>query len=283
MLSTAQLRQTLLKIKGKKFNINDLAFSYDQIAKEYLEKFYDPFRENYQEIYNLLGSLNKKKLLDLGCGPGWFGQMILTKSSPALYHGIDLSTGMLQEARKLLKDFTNTKMEHHNFLEKLSQLPEDSYDIIICTWSIDFNEIENLLKKIFRVLKPGGKLVMLCDTANSCCEVNDIIQKLLVTKIKEIDYVLPQKYFPANSHALTELFNDTGFRQSVIWNKSTDFVFASPLDVYKWTKYSGLLVLWDQILDLRNDPSKDFIKLLQPAIPGKYVITKKYLGAITTK
>lgn len=282
MVLITQLRQTFFKISGKKFDINMLAASYDQIGHQYLS-FYEPFQEEYIQLGKSLGSLQGKKILDLGCGPGWFGKLILENSLPELYQGVDISTEMIHQGRKLLKDFPNKKFIHNDFLPFLQQAPENYWDVILCTWSLEFNAVNTLFKEILRVLKPGGKLVMLIDLKNSCSPINDILHELVNRKLNQIDFLLPKKYLPNDYHELTELFNKNGFRQTIIRNKSQELIFDSPSQLYSWAKNSGLFAVYDQILDLKDNNSNELIKALASSLPGKQKITKKYLSVIAIK
>jgi len=280
----SQLRQTILLVKGKKFTIHNLASSYDLISKNFSENFNLPFQEYYIQLFNLLGEITNKKILDLGCGTGWLGEQLHTNYSPAFYHGIDISTGMIYEARKKLTGGFKLKLEHGDFLKILDLIPQNSYDIVFLTWSLKFNNSKLLFNKILKVLKPGGKLALLTETKDSAREITNALKNYFENKSNQIDMVLPKIYSPENSHDLTLNFNKTGFKQTVVWNKSQTYNFSSASEVSNWAASIGLFAGWDQVLDLYQPYFyEELNNLIKPTIPGKWLITKKILGAIASK
>ncbi|MDK2822935.1 MAG: hypothetical protein PWQ67_1928 [Clostridia bacterium] len=284
MVLSSQLKQTLLKVKRKNFTVQNLASSYDKISKDYSKNFNYQLTDCYLQLLNLLGGVNNKTVLDLGCGTGWFGKLLYTKYSPIFYHGIDISTGMIYEARKTLSENSNLKLEHGNFQAILELMPDNSYDVVFLNWSLKFNNFRELFSKVLRILKPDGKLALLTETNNSEFEINDAISKLIANNINQINLVLPKTFLPSDSHELTKYFNETNFKQTIVWNKSQDYNFQSPIEVSSWARLTGLLAAWDQILDFQEPHLlEEFISLIKPTIPGKFLITKKILGAIAKK
>src|SRR5437763_4906201 len=88
-----------------KSNVQD---AYDRAAKAYADKLYDelaskPFdREMLDRMIEKVGSLGT--ICDLGCGPGQIARY--RKDRRAQVDGIDLSAGMIAQARRLKPDIT---------------------------------------------------------------------------------------------------------------------------------------------------------------------------------
>jgi ubiquinone/menaquinone biosynthesis C-methylase UbiE len=101
-----------------------------------------------------------KRILDAGTGNGRYLKVLLKESDPdALLVGCDLSTGMLRRAEMRLKS------KRPNLLTAdVTKLPyaDKSFDAAICGWVIEHLPNQLLgLQELHRVLKPGGKLLVL--------------------------------------------------------------------------------------------------------------------------
>lgn len=101
-----------------------------------------------------LGRVNK--ILDVGCGKGEVGYILLTKKISKYVYGVDVDEDALKEARK--KGLLTFKVDLNS--EKLP-FPEEFFDIII---SLDVIEhiinIDNMMSEIRRVLKTNGILII---------------------------------------------------------------------------------------------------------------------------
>jgi len=284
MTIKSQIKQTILFAQGKKFTIQHLAPSYDKISTHFTESFNLPLKSCYEPLLDMLGDQKGKKVIDLGCGTGWLGQKLLTENAPAFYHGLDISTGMIYQARKTLAAYSNIKLEHGDFLEVIDLLEENTFDTVILTWSLKFNNFKILLEKVLKILKPGGKLALLTETSDSEIEIFNALITLLENNIEQVELVLPKTSLPKDAYHLTQSFNTVGYAQTVIWNQSLNYNFYTPSELTTWAQSMGLLAGWDQILDFYQPHLlQEFHDLLQPIIPGKWLITKKILGAIAIK
>lgn len=81
-----------------------------------------------------------ENFLELGCGDGHFGSLVKQKQS-CKYHGIELFEDASDKAERLLDEVFTGGVE-----EVLPQLPDNTYDCIIC------NDILEHLKNPFEVL-----------------------------------------------------------------------------------------------------------------------------------
>ncbi|MDR0136762.1 class I SAM-dependent methyltransferase [Metabacillus idriensis] len=103
-----------------------------------------------------LPDLHGKSILDLGCGTGDFAKYCVDHGASSVM-GVDLSEKMLKQAI-----FENSHKTIEYFCSSIEgfEAEVDSFDVIIS--SLVFHYIEDfteLIKKIGRWLKPGGKLV----------------------------------------------------------------------------------------------------------------------------
>lgn len=80
--------------------------NYDAIAEEYKKAKLQPWRlyiETFM-LFDLVGDLTGKSVLDLGCGEGFHTRLLRQKGADRVV-GVDLFAGMIDLARK--------QEEHH--------------------------------------------------------------------------------------------------------------------------------------------------------------------------
>ena len=134
--------------------------SYDQVAREYAEKFKDemdskPFdRDCLDRLVREVGSLGP--ICDLGCGPGQIARYLHRQGAEAL--GVDLSPRMIAEAQQLNPDI-------HFHQGNMLSLPDTDNSwggiaAFYCIIHIPRKQVVYALREMKRVLKPGGVLLV---------------------------------------------------------------------------------------------------------------------------
>lgn len=114
-----------------------------------------------KKAVNLLKKDQPKLILDIATGTGDFAIEALALN-PDKVIGVDISEGMLAEGRKKLK---KRKLDDRIELqlgdsEKLL-FEENKFDAVIVSFGVrNFENLEKGLKDMHRVLKPGGKTVI---------------------------------------------------------------------------------------------------------------------------
>jgi len=116
-----------------------------------------------KEALKQLKSINPKKILDVATGTADVAIMATKLLNPEKVTGIDISDGMLELGRKKVAeqhlgniiDLVNGDSETINFLD-------NTFDAVTVSFGVrNFEHLEKGLAEILRVLKPGGKLVVL--------------------------------------------------------------------------------------------------------------------------
>jgi len=116
-------------------------------------------RESREAIYNYLPGLHDLgSVIEFGCGPGFFTRAIAQNAASVL--ATDLSLQMLGRARANLADVTNVRFEKAN-CEQI-HFPDGAFDTVFTANVVQILEHpEQALKEAYRILKPGGRLILL--------------------------------------------------------------------------------------------------------------------------
>jgi SAM-dependent methyltransferase len=104
----------------------------------------------------LLPGLRDLRVVDLGCGFGWFCRWARQQGAAAVL-GIDVSQKMLARARAATTDAAITYLEAD--LEG-AELPQAAFDLAYSSLALHYVEdLGGLLAKVHRALAPNGRLI----------------------------------------------------------------------------------------------------------------------------
>ena len=107
-------------------------------------------------IQRLLPKLRDKRVVDLGCGFGWFARWAMSQGAAGVL-GVDLSENMLSRARAETADPGVRYLRAD--LESL-ELPEGASDLAYSSLALHYVEdLPRLVGEVFRALVSGGHFV----------------------------------------------------------------------------------------------------------------------------
>jgi demethylmenaquinone methyltransferase/2-methoxy-6-polyprenyl-1,4-benzoquinol methylase len=149
---------------GKKEQVakmfDDIAFRYD-----FLNRFLSGGIDIYwrKRAIKELNALRPQHVLDVATGTGDVAIMMSKYLNPVHITGIDISEGMLELGRKkIAKQLLNDRIELRLGDSEAINFPQDSFDAVIVAFGVrNFENLRTGLSEMLRVLKPGGKLVVL--------------------------------------------------------------------------------------------------------------------------
>lgn len=110
-----------------------------------------------------LKDLQPKKVLDVATGTADVALMTYKALNPETIIGIDISDGMLELGRKKIEKqgLQNTIQLFNGDSEQINY-PDNSFDAVTVAFGVrNFQNLEKGLQEMLRVLRPGGKLVVL--------------------------------------------------------------------------------------------------------------------------
>ena len=135
--------------------------SFDESAgdEQHFPATIDPRIYHVKLIREHLGALRGKRVLDVGCGKGRFGRVILEQEPEAELWGLDISEEMLRYAPESM----------HTRAGSMTEVPFESefFDGAYATESLEHAvEIEKAVSEICRVVKPGGRIAVIDKNAD---------------------------------------------------------------------------------------------------------------------
>ena len=117
------------------------------------------------ELVRESGGADRVKLLDVGCGTGRTLHQLAIAHPTMRLHGCDMSPAYIKLARKRLEDVQEVTLA----VENAESLPwaDETFDVVTSTYmfhELPRNARRNVVREMFRVLRPGG-LVVIEDSA----------------------------------------------------------------------------------------------------------------------
>jgi SAM-dependent methyltransferase len=140
--------------------LSDYQSSYDRIAKEYTARIageleHKPLDRMLLDDFALRVN-GTGRVCDLGCGPGHVARYLHDRGLDVF--GIDLSPGMIEQARKL-----NPAIEFRQGNMLALDVEDGAWAAIVAFYSIIHipkADIPQAFSEMFRALKPGGLLFL---------------------------------------------------------------------------------------------------------------------------
>jgi len=120
-----------------------------------MEKDHSPTIEYMLQTLNLD---NDARVLEVGCGNGWFLRKLASSLSYGL--GIDRSQVMIDSARELSKGFGNLvfRVDELGSLSNEEVYRTATFDSIVGVEAIYWTPVQNNLNQFYRILRNGGRL-----------------------------------------------------------------------------------------------------------------------------
>ncbi|MBN7772310.1 class I SAM-dependent methyltransferase [Clostridium aminobutyricum] len=242
----------------KKVKNTDIASSYDIVSKGYDTYFLKTMHRHNDEVLSLL--LKKsvgEQVLDLACGTGYNTRFLQKHGVKAEITLVDLSEGMLTQAKeKSVNNNQQLTFIHQDMLSYLRSCPDEKYDTVICMWAIKYQPPMQVIKECARILKKGGRMAVIVNTADTLLEIRALYPKLLVRNVLSIQRIMRDLPNPKNSKVFEGWFTDCGFDVTLVQKGSQRFGFANAAELVEFVTATGALAGYDRMIDLRSDKIK---------------------------
>jgi ubiquinone/menaquinone biosynthesis C-methylase UbiE len=148
--------------------------SYDRLAEEYARRIADELQHKPldRELLDRFAhqTTGRGEVCDMGCGPGHVARYL--RDAGASVFGLDLSPGMLEQARKLNPDisFREGNMLALDILDGALAGIAAFYAIV----NIPKLSLPVVFREIQRVLQPGGLLLLAFHTGNEVLHEDEL-------------------------------------------------------------------------------------------------------------
>ncbi len=132
------------------------------------------------DVVSMLDLSGAISLLDVGCGTGWaLGEAARRTGGKGDFWGVDMSPKMIEKAKENFAGKAN-----FHFLQATADaipLGDSLFDSIICTNSFHhYLHPEKALREMHRLLKPGGKVLILDPVADTLLiRLFDVVARLI--------------------------------------------------------------------------------------------------------
>lgn len=135
-------------------------------------------------------------MLDIGCGGGATLNRLLKKSKNAKVYGIDISEESVAKAKKVCADTLDKQVfVCQGSVEKLPY-ENDMFDLVTAVETIYFwPNIADCLQEVRRVLKPGGRFVIMVEVLDSDSVWTNVVEGMTAYSPEEIQKMLDEAGF----------------------------------------------------------------------------------------
>lgn len=133
--------------------------SYETIAGKYAATVdAKPWNAHYERpaVVSLLPDLQNAKVLDVGCGSGWYAEYLVGRGADVTTFDINAEFVRLTRARVVGR----ARILQADLTEPLAFAADEEFDVAVCPLVLHYlRDWQPTLRELHRVLKPDGVLV----------------------------------------------------------------------------------------------------------------------------
>ncbi len=200
---------------------NNISADYDKMNAIISFKQHDIWRD---KTMKKMGNLSGMTILDLCCGTGdWSFDLSKAVGHSGKVVGLDFSENMLKVAQDKLDKKGNTNIEFIQGNAMNLPFENERFDVVTIGYGLrNTPDYLTVLREIFRVLKPGGKVVCI-ETSHPTFpiykqafelyfkKVMPFLGKVFAKSLKEYQWLQESAENFPDAKALAQLFRKAGF------------------------------------------------------------------------
>ncbi|HEX5003462.1 MAG TPA: class I SAM-dependent methyltransferase [Bacteroidia bacterium] len=122
------------------------------------------WQNSISDLINFMGRVEGNMILDAGCGHGMSTQMLAAAFPHASIKGVDISKNMIRRALRAHSKSVNESGNLEFICADAAGMPfqNETFDVVTAhSFLYMVHSREKIIKEFFRVLKPGGMVVLL--------------------------------------------------------------------------------------------------------------------------
>lgn len=217
----------LFNSEGTRRMIEELQSSYDRVAENYAKQFRDelakkPFdRKMLDWLAEKVGSSGV--ICDMGCGPGQIARYL--HSQGAKVCGVDLSSAMVKQARKLNSDIPFQQGD----MLALADVADNFFGGIAAFYSIVHiprQKVVRALQELKRVLRPKGVLLLTFHIGREIKHLNGMLGKEVSLDFFFFETEDMKDYLRTAGFELEEAIERDPYSEEVEYQSRRAYIFA---------------------------------------------------------
>ncbi len=192
-----------------------------------------------RELIGLATAREQDSILDLGCGTGKLTVELARLAPKGRVTGLDPSPEMLDKARAVSGGLANLR---------LLQLPaqtmefDDEFDLVFSNSALQWvKEQEDVLHRVYRSLRKGGRIAFQMPMKNFCTEFFDAVEyatSLLGYERFYVGWRSPWRFSTKDEYET--VLTRTGFQAVKVYIKEYHLAFGAVNDLVNWWSSAGL-------------------------------------------
>ena len=203
--------------------------SYDRVADKYTRHIFDELQNkplDRELLSRFAAEVGSGQVCDMGCGPGHVARYL--HDAGVTVFGLDLSRGMLEQARKLNPDI--------HFMEGnmlALELADKTLAGIVAFYAIVHLQQESLpqvFREMERVLRPGGRLLLAFHIGDEVIRVEELWDEPVSLNFVFLDPLVIQCRMESAGLRIEEVIERGPYAPEVEYQSRRAYIFARKPD-----------------------------------------------------
>jgi MoaA/NifB/PqqE/SkfB family radical SAM enzyme/protein-L-isoaspartate O-methyltransferase len=265
----------------------ELQVAYDRVHGDYDEFWLAEAAKPIDELVAQLRLEACKRVLEAGCGTGYATAQLAGRLPPSSeLVAVDLSEGMLAEARKRLRStgLSNVRFVAGDALEVLCT--NGPFDLVFSSWVLGYIPLKPFFAAVSHALTSKGQLAFVVHKENSPREPLEIFGEIVTDDPTVLQKRVAFDFPRGMDHVRSEL-DAVGLEVRALWDGAITFRYDTAEGVLEHLLKSGAGTAFYDAIDPSRRPAleKRFLEILaQRGMPEtRFEVTHDYVTCIAKR